>query len=157
MSGNFGKSLIGRTNGNFGFFKSNEIDSNAPYISPNLERIAVGKSVYLYLLQNDVEISAQWSSSDTNVATVTNYTGGYGQIRPVEAGRVVITANSKSDSSIMAKLNVEVTTTQAVVESIQIEPIGLPLMVATSILVDLESANITKRALSVTINNEFAE
>ena len=138
-------------------FSGGEADPNAPYISPNLERVAVGQWVYLYLLQNGIEISSQWSSSDTDVATVANYSSGYGQIRPVSTGSVVITAKSKSDPSITAKLNVEVTATQAVAESIQIEPIELPLMIATSISIDLESANMTKRVLSVTINNEFAE
>ena len=132
-------------------------DPNAPYISPNLERVPVAHRFYVYFYVNGANQPAEWSSSDTSIATIVNFSGGYGQVRPLSAGNVKITATSDADPSVRATLSVEVTETQPVVDSVQIASINLPLMVANAISVDLDSIDLTRRAVTITINNEFTE
>lgn len=132
-------------------------DPNAPYISPNLERVPVDHWFYVYLYVNGANQPAEWSSSDTSVAAIANFSGGYGQVRPLSAGNVKITATSDTDPSVIATLSIEVTETQPVAESVQITSMNLPLMVVNSISIDLESIDLTRRAVSININNNFTE
>lgn len=133
-----------------------DIDPSKPYITPQLESAPLSARPYLYLYNNNIETPAEWSSSDVNVATVANYSGGYAQLRPVREGNVKVTAISDDDPSIVAILNISIQTV-IVAESIEIESFELPFLVADSISIDLEAMDMTRRAVNITINNEFAE